>query len=93
MSTSKVLVSKYNHERDPALLEEMVNSGLDGRKYRNLEYTAVPERKEVLKSDMGMPNTEANFKNVHNGKTWDNLSIKVMRVMDHLLLSKRNLIP
>lgn len=67
--------------------------GLDGRKYRNLEYTAVPERKEVLKSDMGMPNTEANFKNVHNGKTWDNLSIKVMRVMDHLLLSKRNLIP
>lgn len=92
MSTSKVLVSKYNHERDPALLEEMVNSRAGWQKVQEPGIHCCA-RKEVLKSDMGMPNTEANFKNVHNGKTWDNLSIKVMIVMDHLLLSKRNLIP
>lgn len=80
-------------KRTQSSLKKWWIPGLGGRKYRNLEYTAVPERKEVLKSDKGMPNIEASFKNIHNGKTWDNSSIEVTIVMDHLLLSKRNLIP
>lgn len=66
-------------------------SRLGHTKYKSLEYITESESKEVPKSDRGMEKTTPSFNGPHNGKTWDNSSIKITVVMDHIPLNKKGI--